>query len=141
MRAAFSRLLQSLISIWVVTGLAFLALALLPGEPFAELGADSGIPPERVEALRRIHTDDRPLPQRYLSWSLALLRGDLGTSIVRSRPVGELILEVLKLRREKAKLLGYADFADLVLEDRMAERGEKAGEFVDELREDRCRQG
>ncbi|HJK91528.1 MAG TPA: M3 family metallopeptidase [Polyangiaceae bacterium LLY-WYZ-15_(1-7)] len=45
-----------------------------------------------------------------------------------------LIVEILKLRRQKAKRLGYADFADFVLEDRMAKSGEKAMAFVDDLR-------
>ena len=38
----------------------------------------------------------------------------------------ELIVGILKLRREKAALLGFANFADLVLEDRMAHSGERA---------------
>ena len=46
-----------------------------------------------------------------------------------------LIGEILKLRRAKATLLGYDNFADLVLEDRMAKTGAKAREFVDDLRE------
>ncbi len=46
-----------------------------------------------------------------------------------------LICEILELRREKATLLGYADFADLILEDRMAKSGAKASAFVDDLRE------
>lgn len=44
-----------------------------------------------------------------------------------------LIGKILELRREKAALLGYADFADLVLEDRMAHRGERAEEFLKDL--------
>jgi len=46
----------------------------------------------------------------------------------------EIIADVLRLRQEKARLLGYANFADLVLEDRMAKSGAKAQEFVRELR-------
>jgi oligopeptidase A len=46
----------------------------------------------------------------------------------------ELIVEILRLRREKAKLLGYADFSDLVLEERMAHKGENAQQFVTDLR-------
>ncbi len=46
-----------------------------------------------------------------------------------------IVRRILALRREKAKLLGYDDFADLVLEDRMAQAGEKAESFVGELRE------
>lgn len=45
----------------------------------------------------------------------------------------ELIVEVLELRREKAKLLGYADFADFVLSDRMAKDGKTASDFVADL--------
>jgi len=41
---------------------------------------------------------------------------------------------ILELRREKAQLLGFADFADLVIDDRMAHTGERAQEFLDSLR-------
>ncbi|KIG12587.1 Oligopeptidase A [Enhygromyxa salina] len=47
----------------------------------------------------------------------------------------ELIAQILKLRETKAKLLGYESFADLILEDRMAKRGETARAFVDDLRD------
>ena len=46
----------------------------------------------------------------------------------------EHIARILALRREKAELLEYSDFADLVLEDRMAKSGQKAWRFVDDLR-------
>ena len=45
-----------------------------------------------------------------------------------------LTLEILRLRREKARLLGYRDFADLVLEERMAHTGARAAEFLEDLR-------
>lgn len=44
-----------------------------------------------------------------------------------------LIAEILELRRAKANLLGYRDFADLVIEDRMAKTGAEAERFVQEL--------
>ena len=44
------------------------------------------------------------------------------------------VVRILELRREKARLLGFADFADLVLEDRMAHQGDRAQAFLDELR-------
>jgi oligopeptidase A len=44
-----------------------------------------------------------------------------------------LLAEILRLRREKARLLGYADFADLVLEERMAHAGAHAQQFLEEL--------
>src|SRR5262249_6574148 len=41
-----------------------------------------------------------------------------------------LVQKILEPRREKAPLLGFALFAALVLEDRMAKRGESARRFV-----------
>ncbi len=45
-----------------------------------------------------------------------------------------LIVRILDLRREKARLLGFADFADLVLEDRMAHDGARALGFLEDLK-------
>jgi oligopeptidase A len=45
-----------------------------------------------------------------------------------------LLRGILELRREKARLLGYRDFADLVLEDRMARSGQRAQQFLDDLK-------
>ncbi len=45
-----------------------------------------------------------------------------------------LLTEILQLRQEKARLLGYANFADLVLEERMAHKGTEALRFLDDLR-------
>ncbi|MEM0896230.1 MAG: M3 family metallopeptidase, partial [Verrucomicrobiota bacterium] len=44
-----------------------------------------------------------------------------------------LIAEILQLRQEKANMLGYGDFADYVLQRRMAKSGEKALAFTDDL--------
>ena len=44
-----------------------------------------------------------------------------------------LISEILSLRRRKANLLGYRDFADLVLEERMAHLGSQAQAFLEDL--------
>ncbi|HEU5130449.1 MAG TPA: M3 family metallopeptidase, partial [Pyrinomonadaceae bacterium] len=43
------------------------------------------------------------------------------------------LARILELRRVKAALLGYRDFADLVLEERMAKNAERALAFVHEL--------
>src|ERR1019366_3706585 len=48
-----------------------------------------------------------------------------------NRPLLERILE---LRREKARLLGFPDFADFVLQDRMAHKGARAMQFLAELK-------
>ena len=45
-----------------------------------------------------------------------------------------LIRRILELRAEKARLLGFRDFADLVLEDRMAHNGARAMAFLEDLK-------
>jgi oligopeptidase A len=46
---------------------------------------------------------------------------------------GPVMTAVIRLRREQAKLLGYANFGDLVLEDRMAKTSARARSFVADL--------
>ncbi|HSU59688.1 MAG TPA: M3 family metallopeptidase, partial [Bryobacteraceae bacterium] len=73
------------------------------------------------------YLDDRPIRQQL--WEASNARATSGSFDNRA-----LIAEILRLRREKAHLLGYRDFADLVLEERMAHTGSQAQEFVDSLR-------
>lgn len=42
---------------------------------------------------------------------------------------------ILELRKQKGNLLGFADFADFILEDRMARKGAAAQSFLEELRD------
>lgn len=44
------------------------------------------------------------------------------------------LYRILELRAQKARLLGFSDFSDLVLVDRMAKNGASAQDFVDQLR-------
>lgn len=73
------------------------------------------------------HADDGSLREEvYRAYSTRATLGDQD-----NRP---LIVEILRLRAERAHLLGFANFADLVLEDRMASRGQHARTFVADLR-------
>jgi oligopeptidase A len=56
---------------------------------------------------------------------------------LRGRAAGDnlpLVVEILRLRRSRAQLLGFKDFADLVTVDRMAKTGKAASDFVEDLR-------
>ncbi len=70
----------------------------------------------------------------------ASIREDVYRAYVTRAVTGDfdnrpLVSRILELRREKAKLLGYTNFADLVLEDRMAHTGDAALTFLTDLRE------
>lgn len=73
------------------------------------------------------YLDDRPIRQQL--WHASNTRATKGDWDNR-----QLIAKILELRREKAKLIGYQDFADLVLEDRMAHTGAQAQQFLEDLR-------
>jgi len=74
------------------------------------------------------YADDRAL--RETLWRASNQRASSGQ--YDNQP---LMKRIIELRAAKATLLGYADFADLVLADRMAKNGETATRFVDDLRE------
>lgn len=81
-------------------------------------------PPSIIPVLRFL--DDRAIREHmYRAMMSRATEGELD-----NRP---LVQEILKLRAEKAALLGYDSFADLVLEDRMARSGSAARKFVDDL--------
>ncbi len=74
------------------------------------------------------YLDDRSIRNKL--WEASNKRATSGEYDNRA-----LIAEILRLRRDKARLLGYRDFADLVLEERMAHAGETAQAFLADLRE------
>lgn len=72
------------------------------------------------------HVEDEGIRRQLWEASSAIGReGDLDNT--------PLILNILRLRQEKAVMLGKADFADLVLERRMARNGARAVEFTEDM--------
>jgi len=65
----------------------------------------------------------------------AVYRGYLTRATAGEHDNRPLLTTILRLRREKATLLGYATFADLILEDRMAKTPGAARSFVTKLRD------
>jgi len=110
----------------------------------------AGLPPNAVAAAREsaarkgregwrftLHAPDYFAVMTYLD-DAAVRRQVYEAYSVRATEAGRdnrpLIARILELRREKARLLGYGDFADLVLEDRMAHDGARALAFLDDLK-------
>ncbi|HJL14699.1 MAG TPA: M3 family metallopeptidase [Sandaracinaceae bacterium LLY-WYZ-13_1] len=74
------------------------------------------------------HLEDASIRERV--WRAYNTRASEGER--NNRP---LIARILELRQEKATLLGFEDFADFVLEERMAKSGADAQRFVADLTE------
>jgi peptide/nickel transport system permease protein len=90
-RFLMARLLQGLLVAWGVSTLVFLLLR-VSGDPTL-LMVPPGAPAEAVERLRHQLGFDRPLVIQYVSFLADLLRGDVGASLVQSRPALQIVLE------------------------------------------------
>lgn len=90
MKYAAKRLLMLLLTMVIVSLLAFVAFDLISGDPAtAMLGTQAT--PERIAALREELGLNRPLPVRYGEWLLGFFTGNLGTSYSYNQPVRDLI--------------------------------------------------
>lgn len=88
------RVLVAIPLLFAISLLVFILLELLPGDP-AQVQAGMDATPEEVEAVRRRLGLDRPAPERYLSWLLGVLTGNLGISSVQQKPVTEILASAL----------------------------------------------
>jgi peptide/nickel transport system permease protein len=89
-RFVLRRILTALVSLLLASAVVFGAVLAVPGDPAAViLGMNAA--PEALTALRSQLGLDVPPLQRYLQWSLGVLRGDMGESLQFQRPVAILI--------------------------------------------------
>src|SRR5437763_12204555 len=89
-RLLITRIGLAAVTLLLVSLIVFSVLEILPGDVATRiLGRDAT--PESVETLRTQLGLDRPAPVRYLSWLGGLLSGDLGHSLVSSRPVATIL--------------------------------------------------
>lgn len=87
---ALRRLVEAVPVVLVVSVVVFLLLRLVPGDPAVMLaGPDAST--SQLAAVRRDLGLDLPLPFQFAVWAVRVLGGDLGTSFVTGRPVGELV--------------------------------------------------
>jgi len=90
------RLIQMIPVLLGVSIVAFLMLHITPGDPVQLMLPDDEIPDEAtMEHMREELGLNRPLPVQYFDFLSGAVRGDLGRSIRRDRPVTLLILRDL----------------------------------------------
>lgn len=80
----------------VASMLVFAMLSVLPGDP-ARIALGVQASEEEVARERIAMGLDASVPQRYLTWMWAMLRGDMGTSYLTRQPVGPEILDRLQV--------------------------------------------
>lgn len=79
----------------VALSLNFMLPRFMPGDPLQYIvGEDIGrLTPEERETIRRQYGLDRPLAQQFVDYVGDLARGDLGWSIGRRAPIGDVLKE------------------------------------------------
>lgn len=88
------KLFALIITLLIVSFLAFLAFSIIPGDPTSKiLGMDAT--PEQIAALRAELGLDRPVLVRYWEWLTNFIRGDLGTSYNYNLPVSQMLADKL----------------------------------------------
>lgn len=78
----FRRLLQSLLTLWIITVVTFVVAVATPGGPFGLDDPDqaSRVPQEMRDHYRRLYGLDQPVTTQYLRWLGGIVRGDFGVS-------------------------------------------------------------
>lgn len=96
LRSVLTRLGNAVLTLFLGSGLLFLVLEVLPGDPAAVmLGLEAR--PDTLAAVRAELGLDRPAALRYLAWVGGMLQGDFGISYTYRVPVAQLIGERLGL--------------------------------------------
>jgi len=90
------RILILIATLILVSGVIFIVLHVIPGDP-AQLILGIHATPETLHELRHKLGLDLPLPVQYAKWIGEWVRGDLGRSITYDVPVASLILSRLQV--------------------------------------------
>ncbi|MGH7703030.1 MAG: ABC transporter permease [Gemmatimonadales bacterium] len=90
-----SRIAQAALTFAAATVIMFFLMRLAPGDPVAGVAEDRQLSPAEIARLRALYGLDQPLLRQFGTFSLGVLRGDLGTSILHARPVTTMVRERL----------------------------------------------
>jgi len=84
------RLVLAIITLIIISLIVFLGIEALPGDTATAYLGQSATP-ESLAALREEFGLNAPIHQRYFNWLKGVVQGDLGTSMVKRKPVADLI--------------------------------------------------
>jgi peptide/nickel transport system permease protein len=94
-RVLLHRLAQGALVVALVVTACFVLIRLAPGDPFFAVLEQPDVPAEAAAQMRERFGYDRPVAEQYLRFLGNVVRGDLGWSHSRARPVVEVLRELL----------------------------------------------
>ena len=102
------RLVASVAIIFAVVTFIFILIHAAPGKPCA--GQSEDVDPAVCDQLNRQFGLDRPIPEQYWRYIVALVHGNLGYSVSLRRPVAEAIVETIPFTLQLAGAALLLDF-------------------------------
>jgi oligopeptide transport system permease protein len=90
LRYVIRRLLLIIPTMFFVALITFSLAHLAPGTPF-DRNENKPLPQEVVDRLNRYYGVDQPIPVQFVTYLANFVRGDLGVSFTRGRPVVDII--------------------------------------------------
>jgi len=94
-RFLLGRLAQSALVLGLAVSVVFALLRAAPGDPLSGSTLDATTAPATRELLRRQYALNRPLLEQYAHFVGSALRGELGMSLSRGRPVAQVLRDVV----------------------------------------------
>ena len=102
------RAVETLVTLALMSFVVYVLIGLMPGDPIdLMIAGDPHMTSADAARLRAVYGVDRPLLERYASWALSALHGDMGYS----RSFGQPVLAVLWPRLGNTLLLAGLAFA------------------------------
>jgi peptide/nickel transport system permease protein len=93
----FTRIMQSLVVLAVMSFVIYALIGLMPGDPIdLMISANPNMTAADAAALRQLFGLDLPIYQRYLNWLGTALSGDLGYSRLFGQPVLDVLFPAMK---------------------------------------------
>src|SRR5712691_11381027 len=94
-RYVVRRLMEAVPLLLLVTVAVFIVLQVLPGGPLSAYESDPTLSTTDIALLREHFGMSEPIPVRYVRWLGAIVRGDLGYSLITHQPVATAIRDRL----------------------------------------------
>jgi peptide/nickel transport system permease protein len=125
------RTLLTIPTLFVMSVIVFLIIRLVPGDPVRTMLGFRATD-ENVAELRRQLGLDQSLFDQYVSWIMALLRGDLGKDIVSHAPLSELLAQCLPVTFE---LTGLSMLLAVIVGVPLGVKAAVGGKWINRLTE------
>lgn len=92
MKYFFKRILESAVSLIIISFFSFAVIQLAPGD-VSSMYINQDMTQEEIQATIEKLGLDKSIPEQYFAWAKMAVKGDFGVSMINHRPVGQQIME------------------------------------------------